>query len=102
MYENQNLTLWGEDLYRVEIILKEGVIIGGPEIKTYRTIGYAESVEFYSPIYDTPEKIADENPISGRRCTGTLICKSARTAPPKSNFTQTIIKTSNTISLSKE
>ena len=24
--------------------------------------GYAESVEFYSPIYDTPEKIADEKP----------------------------------------
>ena len=28
----------------------------------YRTIGYAESVEFYSPIYDTPEKIVDEKP----------------------------------------
>jgi len=28
----------------------------------YRTIGYAESVEFYSPAYDTPEKVADEKP----------------------------------------
>ena len=93
----------GEDLYRVEIILKEGVIIGGPEIKTYRTIGYAESVEFYSPIYDTPEKIVDEKPdIRTTLYCATLICKSARTALPKSNSTQTILKTSNTISLSRE
>jgi len=46
----------------IEIILKEGVSTVGSEIKMYRTIGYAESVEFYSPIYDTPEKIADEKP----------------------------------------
>ena len=48
--------------YRVEIILKEGVSAIRSEIKMYRTIGYAESVEFYSPAYDTPEKVADEKP----------------------------------------
>ena len=52
----------GEYPYHIEIILKEGVSAIRSEIKMYRTIGYAESVEFYSPIYDTPEKIADEKP----------------------------------------
>ena len=46
----------------VEIILKEETIGNGPRIDTHYAIGYAESVEFYSPIYDTPEKIADEKP----------------------------------------
>ena len=52
----------GEYPYHIDIILKEGVSAIRSEIKMYRTIGYAESVEFYSPVYDTPEKIADEKP----------------------------------------
>ena len=52
----------GECQNHIEKILKEGVSTVGSEIKMYRTIGYAESVEFYSPIYDTPEKIVDEKP----------------------------------------
>ena len=46
----------------VEIILKEETIGNGPRIDTHYAIGYAGSVEFYSPVYDTPEKIADEKP----------------------------------------
>ena len=46
----------------VEIILKEETIGNGPRIDTHYAIGYAESVEFYNPVYDTPEKIADEKP----------------------------------------
>ena len=60
--EIMSLSGSGECQNHIEIILKEGVSTVGSEIKMYRTIGYAESVEFYSPIYDTPEKIVDEKP----------------------------------------
>lgn len=38
---------------RLEITLKKNAGTGGSEIKVHRIVGYAKSVEFYNPTYDT-------------------------------------------------
>lgn len=52
----------GSGGYGIQIILKKGHERGSPEYPVHRMIGYTESVEFYHPVYDTPEQVADENP----------------------------------------
>ena len=48
--------------YHIEIYLKPGAETGKPDFLLYRTIGYAETIEFYHPVYDTPEKINNGKP----------------------------------------
>ena len=48
--------------YHIEIYLKPGAETGKPDFLLYRTIGYAETIEFYHPVYDTPEKIDNREP----------------------------------------
>ena len=81
---------------------KEGVSTVGSEIKMYRTIGYAESVEFYSPIYDTPEKIADEKPDIRTTLYWNPYLQIGPDGTAQIEFYSNDHKTSNTISLSKE
>ena len=47
-------------LYRVDIYLKRGREYGVPDVQTCQVIGYSEDMEFYHPVYDTPEKVNNE------------------------------------------
>ena len=47
--------------YRIEIYLKEDRNTK-KNYMTYRTLGYSEKMEFYSPIYDTPERADNPHP----------------------------------------
>ena len=49
-------------LYRVDIYLKRGREYGVPDVQTCQVIGYSEDMEFYHPVYDTPEKINNGKP----------------------------------------
>ena len=49
-------------LYRVDIYLKRGREYGVPDVQTCQVIGYSEDMEFYHPVYDTPEKLANKTP----------------------------------------
>ena len=48
--------------YHIEIYLKPSAETGKPDFQLYRTIGYAETIEFYHPVYDTPEEIDNGTP----------------------------------------
>ena len=52
---------WPDYPCRIEISLREDVN-GTRDFVIYRTNGYAKHVEFYAPVYDTPEKLADKKP----------------------------------------
>ena len=52
--------------YRIEIYLKEDRNTRKNYV-TYRTLGYSERMEFYSPVYDTPERA--DNPRPDNRTT---------------------------------
>ena len=52
--------------YRIEIYLKEGRNTKKNYV-TYSTLGYSEGMEFYSPVYDTPERA--DNPRPDNRTT---------------------------------
>lgn len=47
-----------EDNYRLEIVLKEGRDFER-NVSVVKLTGYAESVRFPSPVYETPEQVAD-------------------------------------------
>ena len=47
--------------YRIDIFLKPGRKYGIPDTQTCKVVGYSENIEFYHPVYDTPEKVNDEN-----------------------------------------
>ena len=46
--------------YRIDIFLKPGRKYGIPDTQTCKVVGYSENIEFYHPVYDTPEKVNDE------------------------------------------
>ena len=46
--------------YRIDIYLKPGREYGIPDVQTCQVIGYSEDMEFYHPVYDTPEKVNNE------------------------------------------
>ena len=48
--------------YRIDIYLKPGREYGIPDVQTCQVIGYSEDMEFYHPVYDTPEKINNGKP----------------------------------------
>ena len=48
--------------YRIEIYLKPGREYSVLDVQTCQVIGYSEDMEFYHPVYDTPEKIDDGKP----------------------------------------
>lgn len=47
--------------YRIDIFLKPGRKYGIPDTQTCKVVGYSENMEFYHPVYDTPEKVNDGN-----------------------------------------
>lgn len=47
--------------YRIDIFLKPGRKYGIPDTQTCKVVGYSENIEFYHPVYDTPEKVNDGN-----------------------------------------
>ena len=47
--------------YRIDIYLKPGREFGAPDVQTCQVVGYSENMEFYHPVYDTPEKVNDGN-----------------------------------------
>ena len=48
--------------YRIDIYLKPGREFGAPDVQTCQVVGYSENIEFYHPVYDTPEKIDNGSP----------------------------------------
>ena len=48
--------------YRVEVYLKPGVVPGGWDFDIHKMLGYSDGMEFYSPIYDTPERTDNSHP----------------------------------------
>jgi len=53
--------------YMVEVYLKPGVEPGGRDFAIHKILGYSECMEFYSPVYDTPER--KNNPRPDNRTT---------------------------------
>ena len=53
--------------HRIEIYLKPGVVLGGRDFEIYKMLGYSDGMEFYSPVYDTPERA--DNPRPDNRTT---------------------------------
>ena len=53
--------------YRIEVYLKPGVEPGGRDFAIYKILGYSNGMEFYSPVYDTPER--KNNPRPDNRTT---------------------------------
>jgi len=48
--------------YRIDIYLKPGREFGAPDVQTCQVVGYSENMEFYHPVYDTPEKVNNGKP----------------------------------------
>ena len=48
--------------YMVEVYLKPGVVPGGRDFAIHKILGYSECMEFYSPAYDTPERVNNPRP----------------------------------------
>ena len=48
--------------YMVEVYLKPGVEPGGRDFAIHKILGYSECMEFYSPAYDTPERVNNPRP----------------------------------------
>ena len=46
----------------IEFYMKPGREYGIPDVQTCQVIGYSENLEFYHPVYDTPEKIDNSEP----------------------------------------
>ena len=46
----------------IEIYLKPGVVLGGRDFEIYKMLGYCDGMEFYSPVYDTPERVNNPRP----------------------------------------
>ena len=53
--------------YMVEVYLKPGVVPGGRDFDIHKMLGYVDEMEFYSPVYDTPER--KNNPRPDNRTT---------------------------------
>ena len=48
--------------YMVEVYLKPGVVPGGRDFDIHKMLGYVDEMEFYSPVYDTPERVNNPRP----------------------------------------
>ena len=46
----------------VEVYLKPGVVPGGRDFDIHEMLGYVDEMEFYSPVYDTPERTDNPHP----------------------------------------